>query len=800
MGAGPAVKANPSITSFNAGELSPLMAGRPDLEKWSAGLSLCENMIPRVQGALQRAAGTVFVGEVKDSADHCWLLPFVYSQADAFVLEFGDGYIRFFRDRGMLVTGAVTAWSNATAYAVGDLASNGGVAYYCTVAHTNEEPPDGDFWYALTADRYEIPTPYTLADLTRADGSCGLRFEQSGDVIYIACAGKAPRLLKRLGNLQWVIETFTPEGGPFQDQNNDEDVTVTVTGDHEKDGAVTVTASTAIFATGHVGGLMEIELEDGADVVSWQVRTKTDVGNRRRAGFKFYECTQVGATDTTDKPAICGEEIPVHTRGKYWDGTGEEQKGDGAVGSIGVEWEYLHSGYGWIRITGYTSPTVVTGVVISRLPDELATQATHRWALPAWSDVDGWPDNVCFFRERLSFFRGQQVWHSVSGDFANFRARTHGEVLPDSAVVISIQSAQGNAIEWVCPTKDVLFLGTNGAEHSLKQQSSQQAYGPGNTQQDPETAWGGIGIDPFQVGPGVLFVEKLGRRLRLLVPGQDGYEALDLNKYHGPLPKGGGVVSMAWQQTPHECAWVVMANGETRALTLQLEDKVMGWHRHLSGAEAVAVIPSPDGTTEDAWFIVRREIDGETRRFVEYRAAEYETGDDQAMSVYTQSSLVYDGAPAAVLSGLDHLEGETVVIKVDGAAHETRVVADGSITLAATASKAVVGLPLAYRGQLMPLEAGAAAGTAQARTKRVHAVTARLFASRGGSIGPAFGKCDPLRYPQGAMDAAPDLLTGDLPHTFPGGYEGTATICVEGGDCFPFCLVALFPELVTYEG
>ncbi|MDO9337918.1 MAG: hypothetical protein Q7T61_16095 [Caulobacter sp.] len=750
------MKANPAITSFNAGLLSPLLGGRPDLEKWQSGLVRCDNLIPRVQGALQRAAGSRFVGSVKDGAARCWLAPFVFSQADAFVLEFGPGYIRFFRNRGRLVNGD---------------------------------------------EIFEIESPYQAADLTRADGSFGVRFEQSGDVVYLACAGHAPRVLKRLSNLNWMIEAFEAKGGPFQDANTDEAVTVSAAGTLSVGGTVTLTASSAIFQSGHVGGLFELELKDGADVRAWQVRTTTDVGDRRRADYRHYLCTQVGPVDTGDKPAICGEELPVHTRGRYWDGTGEEQKGDGAVGSIGAEWEYLHSGYGHVRITGVTSGTVATGEVLSRLPDELTGQASHRWAFGAWSSAAGWPDNVCFFRERLSWFRGQQVWHSTAGDFANFEARTHGEVAPDNAVVLSIQSAQGNPIEWAAPTRSVLFIGAGGGEHSLKAQTSAAAYGPGNTQQDPETAWGGIGVEPVQVGAGVVFVEKLGRRLRLLVPAQDGYEALDLNKYRGLMDP---VTAMAWQQTPHESVWCVTASGGLEALTLQLEDKVFAWRRHqLAGAvESVAVIPSPDGGRDDVWLIVRRLIDGETRRYVEVMAAEYEAGDDQALSVYAASALTYDGAPTATLSGLEHLEGETVTVKAGGAAHPDRVVSGGAISLQAAAGKAVVGLAAPYAGQLMPLEAGAAAGTAQGRIKRVHGLTVRLLDSLGGRFGPAIGRCDPLQHRQAgdAMDAAPGLTSGDIAMTFPGGYEGAATIAFEGDDGFPFTLIGLYPELVTYEG
>lgn len=797
------MKASPALTSFNAGLLSPLLGGRPDLEKWAAGLARCDNMIPRVQGALERAAGSVFVGSVKDSGERVWLMPFVFSQLDAFVLEFGPLYIRFYRSRGRLVTGAVTAWDSGTAYAVGDLVSESGAIYYATAASTNQIPPDGDYWAPLADDTYEIPTPYTAGDLTRPDGSFGVRFEQSGDLVYMACAGHPPKKLVRNSNLRWTIETLVLDGGPFQDQNLVKTTTVTATGTLTEGGAVTVTANAPIFLPGHVGGLMEIELEDGADVKAWQTRTGVDVGDQRRAGFKFYECTQIGPVDTGDKPAICGEEIPVHTRGKYWDGTGEEQKGDGAVGSIGAEWEYLHAGYGWLEITAYTSATEVSGIVKSRLPAELATTATYRWSLPAWSDVDGWPDNVCFFKERLTFTRGQGVWHSVSGDFQDFKAELYGEVRPDSATIVSIQSAQGNPIEWVSPTRDFLFIGTSGAEHTLGPQTTQIPYGPGNAQQAPETAWGGKGIDPVVVGAGPVFVEKSGRRLRMMVAGQEGYDAIDLNKYAGLLPAP--VVSMVWEQAPHEVVWVALADGGLRGLTLKDEDKVMGWHRHdLAGGlvEALAVIPSPDGTRDDLWMVVKRSVGGVDVRYVEYRAAEYEAGADRALAVYTASSLTYDGAPTTSLAGAGHLEGKTVSILADGAAHPDRVVTDGTVALDRPASKAVLGLSMPYYAKLMPLEAGGTTGTSQAKVKRVHSLAVRLLDSLGGRIGHDFGLTDPLQY-RGhgdAMDAPPPLFTGDKKIGFRGDYDGAATIAVEGNDCFPFTVIALFPEVVTYDG
>ena len=236
---------------------------------------------------------------------------------------------------------------------------------------------------------------------------------------------------------------------------------------------------------------------------------------------------------------------------------------------------------------------------------------------------------------------------------------------------------------------------------------------------------------------------------------------------------------------------------------------MFAWRRHqLAGeVEAVAVIPSParpglPGVRDDVWVIVRRLINGVERRYVEVMAAEYEPGDEQALSVYAASALTYEGAATTTLSGLEHLEGRNVTVKADGAAHLDRLVSGGAITLQAPATMAVVGLAAPYAGQLMPLEAGAAAGSAQGRIKRVHGLTVRLLDSLGGRFGPAIGACDPLQHRQAgeAMDAAPPLTSGDIAMTFPGGYDGTATIAFEGDDGFPFTLIGLYPELVTYEG
>jgi hypothetical protein len=177
---------------------------------------LLEGFIPLIQGPAQRRGGFRYVGEVKDSTKRTWLVRFEFNTTQAYQLEFGDRYIRFWANHGQVVVSGVAAYNNATAYSIGDLATSGGVTYYCIAATTGNAPPNATYWYALTGSIYEIPSPYTTADLTNADGTFALRVVQSADVIYIAHSAYAPRKLSRLGATDWTLQTVTFAGGPFK--------------------------------------------------------------------------------------------------------------------------------------------------------------------------------------------------------------------------------------------------------------------------------------------------------------------------------------------------------------------------------------------------------------------------------------------------------------------------------------------------------------------------------------------------------------------------------------------------------
>ena len=230
-------------SNFNGGEWSPLAYGRFDLAKFKNGLADCTNYLPMQQGGLARRPGTRFVAATKDTSYPVRLQKFEFSITQAYVLEFGNLYIRFYTNDGQLQTSGVAAYNGATAYNPGDLATNGGVTYYCIAATTGNAPPNATYWYAQSGTIYEIPTPYASTDIWN------LGFTQKADVIYITLPTQPVYKLQRKGATNWVMSQVPFLDGPYQPLN----ITGTTLSVNGTSGSVTVTASGTLGINGGVG-------------------------------------------------------------------------------------------------------------------------------------------------------------------------------------------------------------------------------------------------------------------------------------------------------------------------------------------------------------------------------------------------------------------------------------------------------------------------------------------------------------------------------------------------------------------
>lgn len=186
--------------SFAGGEVAPSIYGRADLTKYQTGALTVRNWVVKRHGGLANRSGLQYITPQKNSNQRARLLKFKFNIEQTYVLLFEDTSMRVIQDGVVLTVPDATAWSNATAYVIGDVAEDAVVNYYCVAAHTNRPPPDAAYWYPMPAgDIYEIPTPFLSDDLQ------GLYRSQSGDVITITHTAYQIRDLSRTGHTTWVI-------------------------------------------------------------------------------------------------------------------------------------------------------------------------------------------------------------------------------------------------------------------------------------------------------------------------------------------------------------------------------------------------------------------------------------------------------------------------------------------------------------------------------------------------------------------------------------------------------------------
>jgi hypothetical protein len=429
---------------------------------------------------------------------------------------------------------------------------------------------------------------------------------------------------------------------------------------------------------------------------------------------------------------------------------------------------------------------------------------------PALNDTtNNYPSVVTFFEQRLVFGatnnNPQTLWFSKNGDYENFTTGT-GD---DDALVYTIASNQVNAIRYLSATR-VLTIGTTGGEYVLTA-TSDGPVTPTTTLIRKYSNYGSAAIEPVQVADVTLFVQRGGRKVREFRYVGDinvsAYQAPDITIVAEHITAG-GLSAFAYQQEPDSVIWAVRADGTLLGMTYRREEEVVAWHKHVIGGEfsggqavveSIATLPSDTGEDE-LYMIVKRTINGATKRYVE-QMRPFNFGGVTTGAFFVDCGLRYEGTATSTLSGLYHLEGETVTVLANGATHPDREVTGGGITLAYNSTTAAVGYNYTSSMQTMRIEAGSADGTSQGKPKRIHAVTLRLLETVGIEVGNSSNENDRVFFRDSSMpmDQAVPLFTGDKDIEFPGGYDDDDRLYVRQTQPLPMSVLALFPRMNTFD-
>lgn len=294
----------------------------------------------------------------------------------------------------------------------------------------------------------------------------------------------------------------------------------------------------------------------------------------------------------------------------------------------------------------------------------------------------------------------QQVVASQTATNNNFNISR--PLAASDSINVTLSEREVNEIRHIIALNDLILL-TSGGEWKLNGSDGTFAASS-SIVASPQSFYGCSHVPPVVSGNMILFAQSGGSVIRDLgyTYVSDSYDGEELSIFANHLFEGKQVVDMAYAKEPYRILWCVMSDGSLNALTYNKKQEVAGWHRHeTKGAfESVAVVR--ENFEDVAYFVVRREINGETKRFIERMATRIV--DETQNGIFLDCSLKYKGDPIKKITGLDHLEGEVVNILADANVITGKKVENGSIVLDYPASKIIAGLPYEFELETLNLE------------------------------------------------------------------------------------------------
>ena len=604
--------------------------------------------------------------------------------------------------------------------------------------HSLAFTPTGNFWIRLQANdntavlidsvAVEAAGAMVLTSPWEAGDLQNIRFEQSGDVIFVCDGAHRQMRIERWGTRSWSLVKYIAEDGPFRNQN----VSTTTMTAGAISGSTTLTASKPYFKSTNVGSLFRLE-SAGQTVATAATAEDTATDPIRVTGIDngrvfsvIISGTGVGTATLQRSVSEPGDWTDVTTYGvnqtTTYNDTLDNQiiyyrlyvkVGDYTSGTRGMQLSYSAGSIQGVGIvTGYTSSTVVSVDVLDPFG---STTATSDWWEGQWSDRRGWPSSVALHDGRLCWAGGDAINLSVSDAFESFDDGVEGDSGP---IKRSVGSGPVDKINWLLPLAHLL-VGTQGAELVAKSSTLDEPLTPTQFSLKPASTLGSANLRALKVDAGGIFVNRGGSRVyeMTLDGGVYNYVSDDLTAI---VPEIGrpSFVRCAVQRQPDTRIHCVRSDGKVAILIFDRLEKVTCWVLYETDGTVEDVVVLPGSVEDEVYYYVNRTINGNTKRYLEKWALESEAQND-ALSILSDSTYVWTGASSTTITGLSHLEGETVVVWANTKDLGTYTVASGQITISEAATTAYVGLAYTARFKSAKLALGVATGQPLTQRQRL---------------------------------------------------------------------------------
>lgn len=732
--------------SFASGEISPDVASRVDLDKYQNALLQAKNAFIRPYGSVYRRQGTFFIDDIKPG----------YTRLQEFAVDADSSYLLVFKE------------ANIAVYKDGEKVAN-------------------------------VSTPFAGWELQN------LRFAQSADVMFIA-SGRIPvQVLTRYSDTTWTLAPYEAEPPYFDALTMTEGVTITPSA---TTGTVTLTASGSVFSSNQVGNTIQLRQDMASATVS---QSSTGTSSAILAGRKGWKVISHGtwagsfdveySTDGTNWKILrsysSNKDNNISESGTFDKPTWIRAKvtlNDGDIAVDLTRLPYTHTGT--VKLTGYTSGTVMTGTVKDDLAD---TSAADDWAFGAWSGAYGYPSCVTFFQDRLCFAASNKypymVWMSRTGDYFNFGTEeADGTLTDDSAVALSFISRRDFRIKHLVATADLVVM-TEGNEWVI---SGGQTVTPTSVTPQVQTSRGCTDVEPILVGGQMIYVQRHGKTVRDMQYNyaSDSYDGADLTILAKHITKNTEIVDAAYRQEPDYMTFFVLDNGECACLTYINEQKVFAWSRLVTNGKikSVETVNGPYG--ESVYFVIERG----TEQYLEVFSDMQDVEDPNAYCMLDCANEGYMADEPSKTISLPWLANQTVDVLADGR-HIEDITLDenGEAELEVPCYYYIAGLKYETVIELPNIEIQLRDGTLQGRKKKVSSVILRLSNSLGGRVGINEDKTDIIKYDESLAQEV-TLYSGEknvtVPNVTTGGFNDWGRVVVTSDMPYPLSIASIVRAVV----
>tara|TARA_R100001594_G_scaffold78294_3_gene112900 strand:+ start:24548 stop:26863 length:2316 start_codon:yes stop_codon:yes gene_type:complete len=765
-------RAVPVITNFTAGELSPRLVGRIDLDRYQNGVETLENFKVFTHGGITKRSGTGYITGIKTqtgSNSGAVLVPFIFSKTQAYVLEFGHNYFRVFKDEGQVASGGSPV----------EITAN------CD-------------WTAAQVD--------------------DLRFAQSADILYVTHPDLHPVKITRSSHTAWTV-TDIPWGSdttnfhePPWSVLNTSTTTFTPSG---TSGSVTITASANTFVSGDVGRYIRMKQ------TNWRFLKITGYTSATQVTATVLNNNLDATSATSDwrLSAFYANNYPCHVQffeGRLYYGN--------ILNYPGTIWGSVTDDYDNFSVSAADGTVADDDAV------------TYQLAVGEVATITG-----MLSHKYLTLF-------TTAGPFNVSSGSATAGITPTSILATRETNDGAANIAPIGASKSILFVGKNKkkireyaynidydsfttpdmtvmSEHVGYPEITQIAYSS-----NPDSMLWAVRSDGQLLG--LTFYRdqnviawhrhKIGGYRKIAFAGNaadsdyqitttadHGLETGDEVIYdaNGNGSMGGLTDGETYYVYKVDADEVELANTKDQAKTRTIinvtdsDNSATHYFKLPSKVKSIAVIPGVNDSYDTLYMIVERTINGATKQYVEFLQEDFRGDEGHTISDawFVDSGLSLSSATAVTsISGLGHLEGESVTVLADGGVVSNKTVSSSAITLTTAAREVKIGLGYTSKIKTLRLEPGGEYGTSQGKTGRIDKVTWRLHETVNLKAGPYSSMMDviPFRTTTAPIHAL-KAKSGDFEMLFPGHYEKEKQIYAESSDPLPCTILSMIVHMAT---